>query len=142
MNLCFTDISANKVGILSVSCFFAVNPTKRIKKVRCRIWICTNRKKYHFRNFPVYGERNCNNVDFKCRLCLSVAAMTGTNGVGGESNGHNTSNSASPEKGSWTIGLINSRYHQPLTHLRPRKISFVYFSWRFWDIGTRPNFHL
>ena len=32
MNLCFTDISANKVGILSVSCFFAVNLTKRIKK--------------------------------------------------------------------------------------------------------------
>jgi hypothetical protein len=40
--------------------------------------------------------------------------MTGTNGVGGghgETNGHNSS----PEKGSWTIGLINSRYRM----LRP-----------------------
>lgn len=35
--------------------------------------------------------------------------MTGTNGVG-ESNGHGSSSSSTPEKGSWTIGLINSRY--------------------------------
>jgi fascin 1 len=39
-------------------------------------------------------------------IFLQVAAMTGTNGVG-ETNGHT---SATPEKGSWTIGLINSRY--------------------------------
>ena len=44
---------------------------------------------------------------------VSVAAMTATNGVSnGES--HNDAGQPAtpqPEKGSWTIGLINSRYN-------------------------------
>ena len=48
----------------------------------------------------------------KSYLLFLVAAMTVSNGDTNGENGHSNGHSQSPvlEKGSWTIGLINSKY--------------------------------
>ena len=58
---------------------------------------------------------------------VSVAAMTATNGVSnGESNNDGHTATPQPEKGSWTIGLINSRYKKNFLFLIHIRLFLIY----------------